>query len=120
MSGSRQPAGTTASTPKSAKRKRKLRAPSQPHLVSSLSSLFLAARKFIQSSRKKTARTNPTVSSHGRQQCCSVHQNGTPLRNPRNKGGPTGKSAPPMLLTIKIKNAMCIGGMRPLFILIQG
>ena len=33
---------------------------------------------------------------------------------------PTGKSAPPMLLTIKMKNAMCIGATRLLFIVIQG
>ena len=35
-------------------------------------------------------------------------------------GGPTGNNAPPMLLTRKTKNAICIGATRPLFIAIHG
>ena len=39
------------------------------------------------------------------QTCCTTQKKSTPLRKPRNSGGsPIGVSAPPILLTIKIKN----------------
>src|SRR5205807_9037039 len=120
-SGSRHPVGTATSAPKMTSKKMKLCAPSHFHDVRSLSwPVFLLARRLMESRTKNRRRTIPTVISHSRQQCCAVHQNGTPLRNPKNNGGPTGKSEPPMLLTRKMKNAMCIDAARPLFIEIQG
>ena len=119
--GSRQPVGTATSAPKMTSKKMKLCAPSHFHDVRSLSwPVFLLARRLMESRTKNMRRTIPTVISHSRQQCCIVHQNGTPLRNPKNNGGPTGKSPPPMLLIRKMKNAMCSGAARPLFIEIQG
>src|SRR5438132_10933233 len=102
-------------------KKMELCAPSHLHDVKSLSwGWFLLAWRLMESRTKNMRMTIPTVISHSRQQCCTVHHNGTPLRNPKNNGGPTGKSAPPMLLTRKMKNAICIGETRPLFLLNQG
>ena len=89
----------------------KLCPPSHFHDVRSLSWIGFSARTKINGDRERKIwrRTIPTVISHSRQQCCIVHQNGTPLRNPKNNGGPTGKSAPPMLLTEKMtKNTTTI------------
>src|SRR5215813_5024694 len=106
---------------KMTKRKKKLCAPSHRHELRSFSSpVFRLERQFTRSKIKKTRRIDPTAVDHGYQQCCNVQENGTPLRNPSNKGGPTGKSAPPTLLTTNIKNAMCIGAIRPRFIVIHG
>src|SRR5947199_6422712 len=101
MSGSRQPIGTAMIAAKMTKRKMKLCAPS--HRQELKSAVFRLVRQFIRSTIKKTRRINPTAVDHGRQQCCNVQENGTPLRNPNSKGGPTGKSAPPTLLTTKTK-----------------
>src|SRR5437868_10574659 len=103
---------------KMTKRKMKLCAPSHRNELKSAVSRL--ARKFMRSTTKKTRRIKKTVVDHGRQQCCNVQKNGTPLRYPRSKGGPTGKSAPPTLLTTNMKNAMCMGAIRPRFIAIHG
>src|SRR4029450_13905409 len=90
-SSSRQPAGTAMIAAKMAKRKTKLCAPSHRHELKS--AVFRFSRQLTRSRTKKTSKINPTVVDHGRQQCCNVQENGTPLRKPSNNGGPTGKSA---------------------------
>ena len=88
--------------------------------MNSNSAVFRFSRQLTRSRTKKTSRINPTVVNHGRQQCCNVQKNGTPLRKPSNNGGPTGKSAPAILLTTKMKNAVCMGAIRLRFIAIHG
>src|SRR2546430_16024112 len=103
---------------KMAKRKTKLCAPSHRHELKS--AVFRFSRQLTRSRTKKTSRINPTVVDHGRQQCCNVQENGTPLRKPSNNGGPTGKNAPAKLLTTKKKKTMCMGAIRLRFIAIHG
>src|SRR5262245_20649471 len=65
--------------------------------------------------------TPRTATSHASQQCSRTHQNGTPLRYPRNNGGsPIGVKHPPTLLTTKMKKTTWNAVIRYLFIRIQG
>ena len=64
---------------------------------------------------------NRTVGSHIYQTCSKTQKKSTPLRKPKNKGGsPIGVSAPPMLLTRKIKNIIWYGFILSWLIFING